>query len=391
MKILIVIEDYLNQSNGMSISTQRFVSEFRKQGHEVKILAANMKGVDGFSLQVKKIPLFHPLIEKQGFHFAKADLEVMEEAVEWADLVHIEDPFSLCWRTAHIAEKIGKPVTGTFHLYPENMTASLPPLNHKLQNKTLMKVFRDVSYKSCRSIQCPTEKVKKRLEDYGFSAELRAISNGISEDYLVPLPKPAPRDFLQILSVGRYSHEKDQKTLIQAIGRSRHAGNIRLVLAGRGPLKEKYQELCRPLPQPALLKFCSSDELKQLMRESDLYVHTARVEVEGMACMEAFASGCVPIIADSNLSSTAIYALSPENRFSAGNAEELAQKIDYWIERPRERDAMSRRYQEYAQSLSLDRSAGKVLKMMEDACDPCAAPPDARQFIKDKKWVGKGC
>lgn len=32
MKILIVIDDYFNKSNGMSISTQRFVHEFKKMG-----------------------------------------------------------------------------------------------------------------------------------------------------------------------------------------------------------------------------------------------------------------------------------------------------------------------------------------------------------------------
>lgn len=32
MKILIVIDDYFNQSNGMCISTQRFAHEYRKMG-----------------------------------------------------------------------------------------------------------------------------------------------------------------------------------------------------------------------------------------------------------------------------------------------------------------------------------------------------------------------
>ena len=32
------------------------------------------------------------------------------------------------------------------------------------------------------------------------------------------------------------------------------------------------------------------------MDQSNIVVHCANVEVEGMACMEAFATGCVPIV-----------------------------------------------------------------------------------------------
>lgn len=40
MKILIVIDDYFNKSNGMSISTQRFVKQFSKMGQDVRVLAS---------------------------------------------------------------------------------------------------------------------------------------------------------------------------------------------------------------------------------------------------------------------------------------------------------------------------------------------------------------
>lgn len=40
MKILIVIDDYFNKSNGMSISTQRFVHELKKMGQDVRILSS---------------------------------------------------------------------------------------------------------------------------------------------------------------------------------------------------------------------------------------------------------------------------------------------------------------------------------------------------------------
>lgn len=71
MKILIVIDDYFNQSNGMSISTQRFAHEYKKMGQEVRILSTG-KDADYSVPELKiYIPIIYGLIKKQGFHFAK--------------------------------------------------------------------------------------------------------------------------------------------------------------------------------------------------------------------------------------------------------------------------------------------------------------------------------
>ena len=41
------------------------------------------------------IPVFSGIIKKQGYAFAKSDDEVIREAVRWADVVHLEEPFDL--------------------------------------------------------------------------------------------------------------------------------------------------------------------------------------------------------------------------------------------------------------------------------------------------------
>lgn len=86
-----------------------------------------------------------------------------------------------------------------------------------------------------------------------------------------------------------------------------------------------------------------------------------------MASMEAFASGCVPVIADSPLSSTAAYALTASNKFPAGDPATLAKRIDYWYTHPAELKRCREKYINYAQTLSVHQSAKEVLKMMNDA------------------------
>lgn len=348
----------------MSISTQRFVKEFKKLGCQVRVLAI---GDVDYSLQEMKIPFFANLIAKQGFHFAFPDKKITLKAVKWADYVHLDTPFPIGWQAQHYAKKLGKTITGTCHIYPQNMTASVPVLNKKWINKLIMQFFKKVSYRNCAIIQCPTAKVKSVLEKYHFPQQLRVISNGISQKFIENKHEYLPDHKFTILCIGRFSHEKDQVTLFRAMEICKYAKNINLIFAGQGPLKQKYEELAKNLPNKPIMRYYPPNELLKLEATSEVVVHCANVEIEGMSCMEAFASGCVPIIADSRLSSTSAYSLSPQNKFEAGNYQQLAQRIEYWYEHPTQLKKMSEKYQQYAKSLNVSQCAKKVLKMMRQA------------------------
>ncbi len=364
MKLLIVCSEYFNSSNGLCISTQRFVHEFRKLGDEVRILASDNGGTPDYRVSAMKLPFIEDVMDKQNFHFAEPDFKVVKEAIEWADLIHIEDPFPLCVVAAKMAQRMGVPVTGTFHLYPENMTASVPIFDFNLSNRNIMRVFRMHTYQYCAAIQCPTEKVKRRLEECGFKSQLFVISNGIPAEYIADEPSTEHNEIFTVICTGRYSNEKDQITLLNAIKKSKYGDQIQVILAGQGPKETEYRKIGDSLPIPPIMKFYSLEELRKEVRKADLYVHCANVEIEGMACMEAFAAGTVPVIADSKLSSTSVYALTEQNIYDAGDSDDLAAKIDYWFENRDQLSEMSRRYISLAKTLSIEESAGKVHEMM---------------------------
>ena len=369
MKILIVCGEYFNQSNGLSISTQRFVKEFVRLGEEVRVLSSDHGGVSDYSVPVMHIPLVDGIMDKQNYHFAKPDANVVDEALSWAEIVHIEDPFPLSVQVAKAAHKKGLPITGTYHLYPENMTASVPIFDFKLSNKNIMNVFRWGVYQYCYAIQCPTKKVRERLKRSGYKSKLYVISNGLPPEFIADAPGTDKNSMFTIISVGRYSNEKDQKTLIRAVGACKYAADIQLILAGRGPLEEEYKKLGEALPNPPIMRFYSQDDLRRDIRLADLYVHCANVEIEGMGCMEAFAQGTVPVIADSELSSTSEYALTDQNKYIAGDPEDLVSKIEYWYENRDSLYSVGCEYIELARSLSIDISAQKVIRMMKEAVE----------------------
>ena len=376
MKILIVCGEYFNTSNGLSVSTQRFVKEFARLGEEVRVLSSDHGGISDYSVPVMRIPLVDGIMEKQNYHFAKPDADVVEEALSWADIVHIEDPFPLSVQAAKAAHKKGLPITGTYHLYPENMTASVPIFDFRLSNRIIMNVFRWGVYQYCYAIQCPTEKVRERLRRSGYKSKLYVISNGIPPEFIANAPGTDKNPLFTIISVGRYSNEKDQRTLIGAVGACKYAADIQLILAGKGPLEEEYKKLGEALPNRPIMRFYDQNELRREIRRADLYVHCANVEIEGMGCMEAFAQGIVPVIADSELSSTSEYALSEKNRYMAGDLKDLTSKIEYWYEHRDRLYAVGCEYIELAKALSIEKSALKVIQMMKEAAGDRSGPAD---------------
>ena len=107
--------------------------------------------------------------------------------------------------------------------------------------------------------------------------------------------------------------------------------------------------------------FFSRTELLKILNYADLYCHPAQAELEGIACLEAIACGLVPVIADSPHCATKNFALDPHCLFRVGDSNELAERIDWFIEHPEEKAALRERYIE--ESVLYDQT--KCMKEME--------------------------
>lgn len=374
MKILIVMNDYFNMTNGMSISTQRFVKAFREMGHEVRVCANASNGTPDYPMDVLKIPILNGIIDKEGFIFAKTDRTMLTEAIKWADIVHVEDPFFICEAAAKIARKEKKPVTGSFHLYPENMTYSVHIGKLRFINRFFMYAFDRMVYRHCNAIMCPTALVAQRLINNSYSSKLWVISNGVPDEIIdygrshrnIRANKKECGDTkFKILTIGRYSVEKNQKLLLEAVRKSRYIDQIEIIIAGKGPLEKELIDAAKELPCDVTFSLYEPKDLINIMLKSDLYVHCANVEVEGLACMEAFACGAVPVISDAPLSSAKTYALHEQNRFIANNPMDLVSKIDYWIENPDRLKTVREEYLDFAATLKVSDCAKEMISMME--------------------------
>lgn len=367
MNIVLVVDQYDHSNNGTTITARRFAEQLRKRGHTVKVLASGEPEPDKITVPTHKIPFFQGLVDAQGMCFAEPVDEAYYQAFKNADIVHFYMPFRFCRRGESIARQMQIPTIAAFHVQPENITSSIKLGKQESANRFLYWWFKDVFYNRFRSIHCPSEFIAQQLRDHGYDAKLYVISNGVDSAFQPPQQEVIRTDdTLRVLMIGRLSKEKRQDLIIKAAQLSRYRDKIQLIFAGKGPLKKKYETLGADLPRKPVFGFYKQEELIELIHSCDLYVHASDAEIEGISCIEAFTCGLVPVISDSKLSATSQFALDPRCTFRAGDAQALADQMDYWFEHPAEKAEMSQRYAQYGDSMRVERCVQQAEQMYSE-------------------------
>lgn len=370
MKILIVIDQFDDANNGTTISAKRFAEGLINLGHEVYVVSTGKPNENKYV--VKKMPLpiiVSKIIKSQGMTFALPNKDILREAISKVDVVHFYMPFVLSHQALKIAEELDIPHTAAFHVQPENITYTIALGNNTKVNDRIYDFFRDKFFNRFTHIHCPSNFIANELIKHGYTAKMHVVSNGVGEDfkYRKNDKKEEFKDKFVITMIGRLSNEKRQDLIFEAIKKSKYNDRIQLVLAGKGPKLNKYKQLGEKLVNKPVIDFFDKEHLLELLGMTDLYIHSADAEIEAISCIEAFACGIVPIIANSKRSATPQFALDDRSLFEAGNSDDLAKKIDYWIEHEDERKEMEYKYAEHAENYRIEKSMKKIEGMFEDA------------------------
>ena len=386
MRILFVVNSYFSQGNGLDESARRTVEALRAAGQEVRVLSGkNFENPDGpqpeYPMEKFHFPLMQPMLDSFGYAYADWHGPIIEEAIRWADVIHLEETFFLHHAAMNIARKLGKPITGTYHVHPENIVYNcLGFPGGNLICQLLYRYWCRVFYDNYTYLQCPTDNVRERLERHHVKAKCFTLSNGVIPDQCIR-PTMQPANYLDknrpldLIYIGRTAVEKDQPTLFKAIRLSKYAKRIRLHIAGRGPKMEEYTKMANRLYRDGVVTylptvgFYNRDQLRQLAAKADLAVHCAFVEVEGMSITEALQQAVVPVIATARYSGTATYALDERSTYPAGDAKALAERIDYWFDHPQERWETGFLYAASMKQYEIADCAQALIEMFQKAID----------------------
>ncbi len=377
MKIILVTEKYDELNNGTTMSTYRFAEMLKKRGHEVHVVASGRLVEEGYDVGEKYYPVATYFAKKQNYAFADADEAVFRRAFEGADVVHFLLPMHFERKALKVARQMGIPVSAAFHMQPENITYNIRMPWEGL-SRGIYHYFNHTFYQYFGHIHCPSKFIADQLRQNGYRAKLHVISNGVDEDF-VPGPARKNDGKINLLMIGRLSHEKRQNVLIDAVSKSKYADRIHLYLAGQGPCKNALVKQGEKLKNKPVFGFYSKAELIELIHSCDLYVHASYIEIEAIACMEAFSCGLVPVICNSPKSATVQFALSPQSLFEPDNDADLAKKIDYWIEHPEERAILSVKYAQLGNRYRVSQSVIEAENMFHQVID------DARKKDGSKK------
>lgn len=372
MKIAIVADVLGKPNNGTSIATYNLIRAMKERGHEVKVVCPDEEkaGMDGYYIApVKHLGrILDKIVEKNGVVWAKKDEKLLYEVIKDADVVHVEMAYSLGNAAARIAKELGKPLTASFHCQAENFTSHIFMMNSALANKITYKIFYRCLFSKCDAVHYPTRFIMDEFEkQIKRKTPGVVISNGVGKDFFGNERIEKKSDKFLIVCTGRFCAEKAQSVLIEAVNKSAYKSDIEIKFAGAGPDGDKLVRLAEKRNVNADFTFYDRESLKTLLLSADLYVHTATAEIEAISCLEAIVSGLVPVICDSKKSATRYFAVDDKCLFKKGNALDLAEKIDYFIEHKDEKELYAKRYAEMQDSFDIEKSMNEMEKMLQNA------------------------
>lgn len=289
MKILVTANYYPEKVGGIEIVAHNLVSRFRKAGHEVRWVAADVPDRKRVSRAGDyPIKAWNFTERRLGFPYPiphPAALSATRKHVNWADVIHIHDCLYLhnqyiFWQ----AKRLRKPVVLTQHigvaLYPQLYKGILQQVAYHSIGKAILSKTDQVVFVS--------DTVKSWFESFvDFRIPPQVIPNGVDPDVF----GDETREEIQhdtgspsLLFVGRFTQNKGL-ALIREVAAARPEWDWTLV----GPPGE-IDPGAWGLDNVTVLPACAQSELGRLYRSAHLLVlPSAR---EGFPLVVAEAMGC---------------------------------------------------------------------------------------------------
>ena len=176
-------------------------------------------------------------------------------------------------------------------------------------------------------------------------AKITVVPNGVDPEDLQPaanLPSLRARyaqpDEQLVLLVGRLVYEKGFHLALDALpGVIERVGNVRFLVAGSGTHEAELKAQARRLGlerHGSFLGWIGDDVLRSLYRIADLCVVPSIYEPFGLVALEAMASGCPCIVADTGGLREVVPNEDVGLRFRSRDPRSLAQMMEWVLANP---------------------------------------------------------
>lgn len=316
MRIGLFTDSYPPYINGVSTSVAMLKKALEKQGHTVYVVTVSSHALK-YEYDEKEKILRIPGIPVGIYDYRLSRIypvSMINKMKNWKlDVIHSHTEFGIGILARLFAKQFNLPLVHTYHTLYEDYTHYI---THGYFDKSSKKIVEYLTKfycdKTAHELIVPTNKIYRLFrEKYEFTKNIHIIPTGIEVDRFfqeninkkdVELLRKTleikRKDFI-ILYVGRLAEEKNVEFLIHAQKKLvDNNPDIRLLIVGDGPDKEKYEKLAESLSLGDRVIFngkAAWEEVPIYYQVADLFATASTSETQGLTVIEAMASSTTPI------------------------------------------------------------------------------------------------
>ena len=304
MRLSLVTETFPPEVNGVAMTLSRLVEGMARRGHEVSVVRPRQGAADRANEDHRYRDVIVPGVPLPRYAGLRMGLPVYPRLVRrWRetppDVVHIATEGPLGWAALAAAERLGLPISSSFHT---NFHQYGRHYGFGLVKGVAMAYLRHF-HNRAHCTMVPTDQMVRTLrsEDY---RNVTIMARGVDTDLFDPARRNdelrrswgLAGDAVAVVYVGRLAREKNVDLAVKAFERIRaKEPRARFVLVGDGPegavLKSRYPDF----------HFCGmrlGEDLAAHYASGDVFVFPSTTETFGNVVTEAMACGLLVLTYD---------------------------------------------------------------------------------------------
>jgi glycosyltransferase involved in cell wall biosynthesis len=222
----------------------------------------------------------------------------------------------------------------------------------------------EAEYEASFRILCPSDFVASTFVDRGYPPEkLVRNTRGFDPERFRPPDQPRPVEPFTVAFVGYAAVRKGLHFALEAWLRSPASATGRFLIAG-AMLPEYRAYLSEQLAHPSVFDLGHRDDIPELMRECHAVTLPSVEEGFGRVCLEAMASGAVPLVSTACTDECVHEANALVHQ--VGDVDALTEHITRLYERREELDRLGSSAVEDARSLTWTRAGERLVQAYEE-------------------------
>ena len=386
MRIGLFTDTYPPYINGVSTSVQMLKNALEKKGHQVYVITVNNSSIK-YNYDEKTHVMRIPGVPIGIYDYRLTSiypLKIINAMKGWKlDVIHSHTEFGVGIFARIFAKQFNIPLVHTYHTMYEDYTHYI---THGYFDKSSKKIVEYLTKfycdKTASELIVPTNKTYKLFkEKYKYEKNIHIIPTGIEVDrfFSENVSKKIIADLRKklhftkkdtvIVFVGRLAEEKNVEFLLKAHQKLiKNNSNLKLLIIGDGPDKEKFENISKKLSISKNVIFTGKvpwDEIKYYYHSADIFATASTSETQGLTVIEAMAANIVPLcINDTAFLGTITDEL---NGYIFNNEEEYISRISYLLENNSEKNKIAKQARIQAEHFSSAQYAENVLVVYERA------------------------